>query len=341
MVSQIAEQLRMPGDVALRRRIDADLADVIRKVRMFWHVANQRRMIRHGANGQRERTAGSHQTRVLWVVGDVADDGAGRRRQFRMPGHVADGLGRDVAFRHVTGIVRMVGNVAEQFRMRRDETVRSGVAVIGAHQLRIVWMRLDVAEAERMVGHVAKRLRLRLVQRHEIRIFRMAGDVAPVVRMAWDGANRPSSCLGEFRMTKGRVVGMARIVTEEHRMPGDGADGQFVLIRVDDVVGLEIRVVRMFGDVALVGGMGRHVADRVLERPSQSRIAVLGVVRMADEIAQDARMGGQIDVADGLDLGWRAARRVFRIIRVFGQIAQQFRMRRDVADRLLLARRAS
>ena len=112
MMAQIAEQLRMAGDVALRRRIDADLSDVVREVRMLWHVADQRRMVRHGADGQRERTALAHQPRVLWMVGDVADDGTRWRRQFRMSGHVADGLGRNVAFRHVTRIVGMMGDVA-------------------------------------------------------------------------------------------------------------------------------------------------------------------------------------------------------------------------------------
>ena len=224
--------------------------------------------------------------------------------------------------------------------MRRDETIRGGFSVIGAHQFRIIRMRLDVAQAERMVGHVAERLRLRLIQRHEIGVFRMARYVAAVVRMARDGANGSGGRLGEFRMRESRIVGMARVIAQKHRMAGDGADGQFIFVR-RHVVGLELRIVRMLWDVALVRRMCRNVADGVLERAGQSRVAVFRVVRMADEIAQDARMSGQVNVADGLDFRRRAARSVFRVIRMFGQIAQQFRMRRNVANCFLFARRAS
>jgi hypothetical protein len=49
----------------------------------------------------------------------------------------------------------------------------------------------------------------------------------------------------------------------------------------------------------------------------------------------------EVNVADGIDLGRRTAGGVFRIIAVFGHVAQKFRVRGNVADRLFVRRRAA
>ena len=77
----------------------------------------------------------------------------------------------------------------------------------------------------------------------------------------------------------------------------------------------------MFGHVTSVRRMSRDVADCVGHSGShQARIvgAVLGVVRVPDVVAERARVGRQIDVADGLHLRRRAAGSVLRVIRMFG-----------------------
>lgn len=174
-------------------------------------------------------------------------------------------------------------------------------------------MRLNVTQTEWMIGNVAKRFRLRFAIGHEIWVIRMPRNIATGVRMAWDGADRAGRGFSELGVSEFRVIRMTRIVAQQHRMARNTTCGQIV-IRL--LVIFEIGIVRMFGDIALVGRMGRHIANSILKWPSQSRIAILWIVRMTDEIAQDARMSGQVDVADGLDFGWRATGSVFRIIRM-------------------------
>lgn len=98
----------------------------------------------------------------------------------------------------------------------------------------------------------------------------------------------------------------------------------------------------MFGDVTFIQDMTGYVTDSVGLLSSCLGVAIFRIVRMSDEIANDARMPlREVNVADGLDLGRRTAGGVFRIIAVFGHVAQQFRMRRNVADRLFVRRGAA
>ena len=53
MVAEVAEQLRVSWDVALRRRVEPDLTDPIREIGMLGHVAEKRRMARNGTDRQR------------------------------------------------------------------------------------------------------------------------------------------------------------------------------------------------------------------------------------------------------------------------------------------------
>ena len=79
----------------------------------------------------------------------------------------------------------------------------------------------------------------------------------------------------------------------------------------------------MLGDVTFIQDMSGYVADGVGLLSSRLWVAVFRIVRMSHKIANDARMSlWEVDVADGLDLGRRTAGGVFRIIAVFGQIAQ-------------------
>jgi len=79
----------------------------------------------------------------------------------------------------------------------------------------------------------------------------------------------------------------------------------------------------MFWDITFIKNVSGYVANSVGLLSCCLGIAIFRIVRMSDEIANDARMSlREVNVADGLDLGRRTAGGVFRIIAVFGQVAQ-------------------
>jgi hypothetical protein len=53
-VSQVAEKLRVSRYVALWGRVETNVTDVVREIGMSRNVAQQRGMIGHCANGQRQ-----------------------------------------------------------------------------------------------------------------------------------------------------------------------------------------------------------------------------------------------------------------------------------------------
>lgn len=227
--------------------------------------------------------------------------------------NVAYRFRRHVTFRHVAWIVRMLGDVAQQLRMGRYEAIRRRIAVFRSHQFRIVRMRLDVAQAERVIRHITERLRLRLVERHEIRVFRMTRNIASIMRMAGYGTDGSSNGFSVFRMSEFRIIWMAREVAEQHRMTRNGAQWQFVFRSFRDWLSSDrirrrtvdhiIRIVWMFRHVARVVWMSRYIANGVLQRSGKSRIAIFRIVRMADKVAENARMARYVDVADRVDFG--------------------------------------